>query len=132
MRDPLRGSYSRPARGGTPPATDVRTWEQLQAPCAGCAAWCCIRLTFPHDTPVNASQLDHIRFCLGFPGVEATVDADGRWTIDVRTRCRHLVEDGAGQRRCGVYGQPERPSQCVRFDALSCAYRGRYAGPRPA
>jgi hypothetical protein len=71
--------------------------------------------------------LDHIRFCLGFPGIEIGVDGDGEWTIAVQSTCRHL-DDG----RCSVYGTPERPLRCEYFDEHHCVYRRDLMPVRPA
>jgi hypothetical protein len=94
-------------------------------PCQDCAAYCCTALLFPLTTPANLSNLDYLRFALGFPGVEAVVTNDA-WMLAVRTRCRHL--DGT---RCAVYGQPERPSVCTHYDARTCGYRPMF-GPGEA
>ncbi len=130
--DPVMAAWRALARGeATPEPAAARSWAELRQPCDGCAAWCCAHLSFPHGTPQNASQVDHLRFALGFPGVEVGVDAAGNWTLEVRTRCRHLVDTVSGG-RCGVFGQEERPGVCRRYDAMSCAYRGRLSRPRPA
>jgi Fe-S-cluster containining protein len=95
-------------------------------PCGGCSAWCCTTLVFPTGTPTTASQIDYLRFALGFPGVELGV-ADGGWALVVRATCRHL-EGG----RCGVYGTDERPLLCSYYDAMKCTYRGQFGDPRPS
>ena len=97
----------------------------LKNPCAGCDAQCCRTLVFPHGLPATASNLDYLRFSLGFPGVELGV-SDETWTIALRTTCRHLRED-----QCSIYGQPERPLICSYYDEWSCTYRWEYGQARP-
>jgi hypothetical protein len=99
---------------------------QVSEPCAGCEAWCCKMLVFNRGLPTNASQVEFIRYCLGFPGIELGVADDG-WAVIVHTTCRHL--DG---NRCSVFGSDERPLKCGYYDALSCSYRGHFGVPEPA
>lgn len=94
-------------------------------PCGGCAAWCCKTLTFPLPVPSTARDLDYMRYCLGFPGIEIGI-ADGRWVIVVRTTCRHLQDS-----RCSLYGNPERPLLCNSYDARNCTYVVEFGTPRP-
>jgi Fe-S-cluster containining protein len=110
----------------------VKTLADFDSPCQGCKAWCCTRLSFPHSTPGNVGNLDHIRFCLNFPGVEVGVDEHGGWTIIVRTRCQHRVVEESGAGRCGIFGQPQRPAACRMYDASLCGYRAQFGHPRPA
>jgi hypothetical protein len=98
---------------------------EVSDPCQGCGAWCCKMLVFNRGVPGDASQLEFLRYCLGFPGVEVGVAADN-WAVIVRTACRHL--DG---NRCSVYGTEERPLRCSSYDALGCGYRGHFGKPRP-
>ncbi len=98
---------------------------EVSDPCTGCEAWCCQTLVFNRGVPGDASQLEFLRYCLGFPGVEVGVSADS-WAVIVRTTCRHL--DG---NRCSVFGTDERPLKCSYYDALSCGYRGHFGVPRP-
>lgn len=104
----------------------LRRYQDFQSPCSGCAAYCCKTLVFPHGRPTARKNLDYLQFALGFPGIELGV-SDGDWMIIVKTRCRHLTADN----RCGVYGQPERPTLCKYFDATSCSYVARFGTPRP-
>ena len=75
------------------------------------------------------SDIDHIRFLLGFPGIELGVGSN-LWTLNVYTTCRNLIrkEDGAG--RCAVFGQPERPKTCIVYDEQRCAYRQQFSKGR--
>ena len=99
--------------------------RELGDPCSGCAAYCCTSLVFPYNVPATRSALDHLRFCLGFPGVEVGI-ADDQWSLIVRTRCRH-VQDG----RCGAYGTAERPLVCSYYDATRCSYKAHFGLSRP-
>ncbi|MFT4978790.1 MAG: hypothetical protein ACI8S6_004700, partial [Myxococcota bacterium] len=76
-------------------------------------------------------NLDHIRFCLGFPGVEVGVNENEEWTILLRTRCKNLVQDASGAGRCGIFGEPERPQVCSVYDASLCGYKYQFGQPRP-
>lgn len=119
----LRGEAGGPSR--------LRPWSALAEPCAGCAAWCCTRLSFPRAPIQSASSLDHLGFCLGFEGVEAGLDRHHGWSLTLRTRCRHRVETEAGAGRCGAFDAPDRPRVCERYDGRACAYAARFASPRP-
>jgi hypothetical protein len=99
---------------------------QVSEPCHGCEAWCCKRLVFNRGLPVTASQVEYIRYCLGFPGIEVGIADDG-WAVIVHTTCRHL--DG---NRCSVFGTDERPLKCDYYEALSCSYRSHFGVPQPA
>jgi hypothetical protein len=101
-------------------------YDEMGDPCDGCQAYCCKRLVFPHAIPARRSDLDYLRFCLGFPGVEVGI-ADDAWSIVVRTNCRHLERD-----RCAVHGQPAWPLLCKYYDAWKCSYRVHFGQPRPA
>jgi Fe-S-cluster containining protein len=108
------------------PRPQRRGYQDFADPCGGCAAYCCKTLVFPHGRPVSRRNVDYLQFLLGFPGIEIGVN-DGDWQILVRSRCRHLSADN----RCGVYGQPERPSLCRYFDATSCSYLVQFGQSRP-
>ncbi|KAB2898507.1 MAG: hypothetical protein F9K40_11340 [Kofleriaceae bacterium] len=101
-------------------------YDDLDEPCTDCAAWCCSTLVFPHGFPSTRTNLDYLRFTLGFPGIEVGVH-DGGWSIIVKTRCRHLRGN-----RCGVFGKPERPLLCRYYDAHACAYKVHFGEERPA
>jgi hypothetical protein len=112
------------ARGAAPGLRRVSEPE-VSNPCQGCGAWCCKTLIFGREAPKDAGQLDFLRYCLGFPGVELGIGDDG-WAIVVRTTCRHLVDN-----KCSVFGTEERPLKCGYFDALGCKYRIDFGTPRP-
>lgn len=92
-------------------------------PCESCAAPCCTTVAFPVEIPTGLDGLDHLRYALGFPGTEFVV-ADDTWSLVVHTRCRHL--EGT---RCGIYGQPERPLTCERYDERTCWFKPTFGAP---
>jgi hypothetical protein len=98
---------------------------KVSSPCQGCGAWCCKVLVFGRDLPADTANLDYLRYCLGFPGVEVGV-AEKNWALIVHTTCRHLEGN-----LCSVYGSEERPLKCGYYDALRCTYRGHFGVPRP-
>ena len=102
------------------------TFDQSISPCDNCQAYCCETLVFPQSPPSSTASFDYYRFCMGFPGLEVGVGADGTWSIVVKTRCRHL--DG---NRCSLYGKKERPLVCAYYDEWVCNYRPRYGQARP-
>lgn len=132
LASPARNDPPSAGRAGTtetvggPPASEPADLAfgdpQVQDPCSACAAHCCQSLLFPLPTPTDAAAVDHVRFCLGFPGVEVAVSSD-QWGLVVHATCRHL--DGT---RCGVFGTPERPVRCSDLDAWSCLYRTVFEG----
>jgi hypothetical protein len=97
------------------------TYAEVGDPCDGCAAQCCTKLLFPYPVPASRTNLDHLRFCLGFPGVEVSI-ADHVWSLVADTRCRHLAGG-----RCSLYGRPERPQLCTYYDQWNCSYRVQFA-----
>ena len=72
------------------PDDTLLTYTEVGDPCDGCEAPCCTKLIFPYPVPASRTSLDHLRFCLGFPGVEVGI-TDDAWSIIVDTSCRHLV-----------------------------------------
>lgn len=117
---------SRVARPVTGPSVRPYAGYETVNRCDGCSAPCCDTITFGQAPPSTVSTLDHLRFSLGFPGIELLID-DTHWWVVVKTRCQHL--DGG---RCAVFGEPERPLQCTYYDAAKCTYVGEFATPRPA
>lgn len=112
--------------GAAAPPPTPQSYDAIQDPCTGCAAYCCKTLVFPHGFPTSATNLDYYRFCLGFPGVELGISDEG-WSVIVKTTCRHLTDEN----RCGVYGQAVRPLICKYYDAWKCTYRVQFGLPRP-
>jgi Fe-S-cluster containining protein len=108
-----------------PPNTN-KSFQEMQNPCSGCAAYCCNTLLFPQELPTTYSNLDFYKYCLGFPGVELGI-SNSQWTIILKTRCRHLDE----QNKCSIYGEPERPLLCKYYDAGRCTYKIGFAEIRP-
>jgi hypothetical protein len=109
------------------PATSVRPYAGYESVnrCDDCSAPCCDTITFGQAPPTSVSSLDHLRFSLGFPGIELLID-ETQWWVVVKTPCQHL-DNG----RCGVFGKPERPLQCTFYDAAKCTYVGEFGTPRP-
>ncbi|MEL6347618.1 MAG: hypothetical protein AAFV53_31210 [Myxococcota bacterium] len=130
--DPMLKTWEHAVRHQTGlPMKPAKTFRDFKSPCSGCDAYCCTRLSFPHGVPASLGNIDHLRFCLGFPGVEIGVHHNGDWTVVVRTRCKNLVDDPVQGRRCGVYGTPERPNACSIYDASMCGYKQQHGQPRP-
>ena len=92
-------------------------------PCHDCASYCCQSISFPRGLIHTYAELDYLRFCLGFPGVELSVNSQLQWSITIRTRCTHLGEDN----RCSLYGNDMRPQVCTLYDQNACAYRSRFS-----
>jgi Fe-S-cluster containining protein len=128
MTDSAFDGWTAIARGAAPKdePLPVFSFEQSTSPCTSCAAYCCETLVFPQSAPSSISSFDYYRFCMGFPGLEIGVAADGTWSIVVKTRCRHL--DG---NRCSIYGKKERPLTCTYYDEWTCSYRPRFGQARP-
>ena len=103
-----------------------RSFQEMQNPCSGCAAYCCKTLLFPQELPSTYKNLDFYKYCLGFPGVELGI-SNSQWTIIVKTRCRHLDE----QNQCSIYGKTERPLICKYYDAGGCTYKIGFGEIRP-
>jgi hypothetical protein len=128
--DPIMEEWRSIALSPKAPEGETRTLRrygdpEVSDPCTGCGAWCCQTLIFNRGMPADVSQLEFLRYCLGFPGVEVGVAADS-WAVIVRTRCRHLEDN-----RCAVFGTGERPLKCGYYDAVSCSYRRHFGDPRP-
>jgi len=108
------------------PSNTNKSFQEMQNPCSGCAAYCCKTLLFPQELPTSYSNLDFYKYCLGFPGVELGI-SNSQWTIIVKTRCRHLND----QNKCSIYGAPERPLICKYYDAGRCTYKIGFGQIRP-
>jgi len=100
-------------------------YADLREPCNGCQAYCCKTLIFPQTLPGHITNLDFLKFCLGFPGIELGI-ADDIWSIVVKTTCRYLQDN-----HCSIYGKPERPLLCKYYEASKCTYKAHFGTPRP-
>jgi hypothetical protein len=102
--------------------------EVMRDPCEGCPAPCCRHLYFPLPVPAVFMQIDYIQFCLNFPGVECAVSPTSWWLL-VRAECEFLQAD---ERRCGLFGRPERPLRCVHLNQWDCGQYRQLFDPQPA
>jgi hypothetical protein len=98
----------------------LNSFRDVQRQCEGCAAWCCQTLSFPFAGIEAVSNLDYIWFCLGFPGVELCI-TETSMSIFVHSRCRNLKSTTQGG--CSIFGKPNRPLVCQRYDGMNCAYK---------
>lgn len=92
-------------------------------PCGDCSSYCCQSLSFPRGPVHTYAELDYLRFCLGFPGVELSLNAQMQWSVMIRTRCSQLTKE----KLCALYGSDMRPQVCTLYDQNACAYRARFA-----
>ena|SRR5258707_8710371 len=99
--------------------------QDLTQPCEGCSAPCCTMLVLPHPAPVRWMDFDFLRYSLGFPGMEALLYEDGRWSLVVHRECRNF---DARARRCNVHGTPEQPRTCVYYSPHHCWYKRNFNG----
>ncbi|MGQ9683348.1 MAG: YkgJ family cysteine cluster protein, partial [Anaerolineae bacterium] len=90
--------------------------EWLKDPCTRCDAPCCRYLLFPLPIPRTFMQLDYVRFCLGFPGIEVLA-TPAAWSLLLRADCTHL---DAKSLRCTVFDRPERPLHCRHLNQWQC------------
>jgi hypothetical protein len=97
--------------------------QDLTQPCEGCSAPCCTMLVLPHPAPVRWMDFDFLRYALGFPGMEALLYEDGRWSLVVHRECRNF---DARTRRCNVHGTPEQPRTCVYYSPHHCWYKRNF------
>jgi len=104
-------------------ATLTYTATELADPCQDCSAPCCRYIVIPHPTPVRWMDLDFIRYVLGFPGTEAMISEDGRWSLLITSTCRKL---DTATSRCLVHGTPEQPRTCVYFNPHHCWYKRNF------
>ena len=129
---PLLDQWEAAARHQRPlSGMQARRYADFHRPCEDCAAYCCTHLVFPHAPPQSVANLDHLRFCMGFPGVEIGLSPAGEWVVIVRTTCRNLTHDEHGAGRCGLYGAPGRPQICIDYDGAMCGYKMQFGRPRP-
>lgn len=97
----------------------------LTQPCEGCSAPCCTMLVLPHPAPVRWMDFDFLRYSLGFPGMEALLYEDGRWSLVVHRECSNF---DARSRRCTVHGTPNQPRTCVYYSPHHCWYKRNFHG----
>ncbi len=117
----------RPTAQATPPAQQSMGWAQAsETPCNRCAAPCCQVLVFDHASPADVNAIDFMEYMLGFPGLELALSANG-WKVVVHTTCRYFDVERAG---CSIWGRPERPLICGRYDAHACAYKSWLIEPQ--
>ena len=95
----------------------------FQDPCRSCSAYCCKSISFPRGAVHTYAELDYLRFCLGFPGVELSLNDQMQWSVVIRTRCSQLTSEG----RCSLFGDTLRPQVCTLYDQNACGYRARFA-----
>lgn len=98
------------------------------SPCDGCSAPCCRIVLTRHPTPTTFSDLDYVRYVLGFPGFEMIVQRDGSWQQLVHSPCSLLDGEHA---RCTVHGTPRKPKVCVYFDPYTCWYKRNFTTADP-
>jgi hypothetical protein len=96
--------------------------------CEGCSAPCCRIVLTPHPTPQTFSDLDYIRYLLGFPGTELIVNRDGTWQQLSHRTCGLL---DVAESRCTVHDTPRKPKVCVFFDPYRCWYKRNFTVARP-
>jgi hypothetical protein len=111
-----------PVNFGKQRSNDRVSASFFRDPCGDCRSYCCKSLSFPRGLIHSYSEMDYLRFCLGFPGVELTVNTQMQWTVVVRTRCTQLT----GEDKCLLYDDLLRPQVCSLYDQNACAYRSRY------
>jgi hypothetical protein len=97
-------------------------------PCDGCSAPCCRIVLTPHAEPRTFTDLDYIRYLLGFPDTEMIVARDGSWQALSHRTC--LLLDLA-EARCTVHGTPRKPKVCVFFDPYRCWYKRNFTTADP-
>ena len=102
------------------PSDQTGGLSSFQRQCEGCSAWCCQTISFPFGGIHSVSNLDYIWFCLGYPGVELAMTAEGM-SVFVHSRCRNLVSPNSGG--CNVFGTSKRPMVCEQYDGMNCAYK---------
>lgn len=97
------------------------------SPCDGCPAPCCRMVLSPHPTPTTFSELDYVRYLLGFPDTEVVVHRDGTWQQLSHRACMFLSDDA----RCDVHDTPRKPKVCVFFDPYKCWYKRNFTTDDP-
>lgn len=112
---------TKPDAGGLENKTNIHSQEKsytdMQQSCDDCNAFCCSNIVLPVEIPTTHTNLDYLKYNLGFPGVELGI-ADNEWIMTVKTSCRHLKDS-----KCMLYGHAERPLCCKYYDVSQCSYR---------
>ncbi len=83
--------------------------------CGKCDGKCCRHIALEIDKPDDAESLDDIRWYLSHQGVQVFVE-DGKWHLQVYTRCRYLDEDFS----CTNYAK--RPGICRSYKLGNCEF----------
>jgi Fe-S-cluster containining protein len=92
-------------------------------PCEGCPAPCCQMQVLPWIPPKNLMGIDHIRFCLQFPGTEFVVSEAGEFSIVKWVQCSLFDEKKC---TCSVHSTPKQPLTCVHFNPYQCWYKRNF------
>ena len=81
---------------------------------AGCGA-CCEFLVLPLDQRMKQNRLfEDFVYWAGLHGIK--IEESGDWlAATIPLACEKLVVDEDGDKRCGVFGTPERPIICTRY-----------------
>ena len=108
---------------GSPRTNERVSADFFDNPCGDCSSYCCQSLSFPRGLVHTYAELDYLRFCLGFPGVELSVNSQMEWSVMIRTRCTQLN----ARNQCSLYGSDMRPQVCTLYDQNACAYRARFS-----
>jgi Fe-S-cluster containining protein len=92
-------------------------------PCEGCPAPCCQMQVLPWVPPKNLMGIDHILFCLQFPGTEFIVSEAGEFSIVKWAMCSLFNEKKC---ICSVHSTPKQPLTCVHFNPYQCWYKRNF------
>lgn len=122
-KEPPDDSFARQRADTAAVDRTVPSFDVNRSPCSSCTAVCCRLVRIPRRAPQSFGELDEIKYILGFDGVSAVVDSEDRWSIVVRTTCRHL---DVLSNRCNVFGCAERPHRCVYLDEWRCKIRADF------
>ena len=99
-----------------------RAGTSLFGPCSDCTGICCRYIFFWRKPIATASDLDFIRYAMGFPGVAYVIGSE-RCAIVVQGACRHWSLE---TRACGVVGSPLRPKRCQFLNEWRCSIREQF------
>jgi hypothetical protein len=118
--EPPSGGAERGGSGAGFGAVSAR--PTLSGPCSDCTGICCRYVFFWRKPIATASDMDFIRYAMGFPGVAYVISAD-RCAIVVQGTCRHWMPL---TRTCGVVGSPLRPKRCEFLNEWRCSLREQF------